>query len=96
MQQGITEEMYAHLDESRDSDLYSEREKLAIEYTERFVLDHLSLDDAFFARLADHFDPGELVELTYCIARHMALGRVTQVLELDLVCPVDPTAGDGN
>ena len=61
---------------------------MAIEYTELFAADHLKIDDATFDRLRQHFDEGEIVELTMTIARHLAFGRLTKVFELDQACPL--------
>lgn len=83
MREGVTEEVYAHVSAYRDRADYSEREKLAIEYAERFALEHLSLDDAFFARLRARFTDEELLDLSICVATFLALGRLTKVLRLD-------------
>ncbi len=88
--QGVTEEMYAHVAEYRRREEYSEREKLAIEYAERFALEHLAIDDAFFMRLREHFDAAEILDLTICIADYLAFGRLTQVLKLDQECTLNP------
>ena len=47
----VTEDDFAHVLDWRTYAGYSERERLAVEYAERFALDHHSIDDAFFARL---------------------------------------------
>jgi hypothetical protein len=65
---------------------------VAIEYTERFAADHLSIDDSMFDRLRLYFEEGEIVELTMTIARHLAFGRLTKVLELDQVCAIPGVA----
>jgi alkylhydroperoxidase family enzyme len=92
MQQGITETLYTHLDtDYRQRSDYTDPEKVAIEYAERYSLDHLAIDDELFQRLLEHFDSGEILELTVTIARHLGFGRLTQVLGLDIDCPVDPT-----
>ena len=57
-----------------------------------FASNHLSIDDSTFDRLRRYFDEGEIVELTMTIARHLAFGRLTKVLELDQVCAL-PGAG---
>src|SRR5450631_2381039 len=57
-QTGVTEDFYAHVADHRTSDLYSEQERLAIAYAERFALDHLGIDDAFVETLRGAFtDP---------------------------------------
>ena len=82
--------MYGHVAEYREREDYSEREKLAIEYAERFALEHLAIDDAFFTRLREHFADAEILDLTICVADYLAFGRLTQVLKLDQECSIDP------
>jgi alkylhydroperoxidase family enzyme len=43
---------------------YTPRQRLAIEYAKRFVIDHASLDDAFFERLRGSFSDAEILDLT--------------------------------
>ena len=83
MQQGATEEMYAHVAEYREREDYSDREKLAIEYAERFALDHTSMDEAFFARLRAHFRDDEVLDLGICVMAFLGMGRLLAVLEID-------------
>ena len=89
MRQGVTEEMYAHVAEYRDRDDYTKREKLAIEYAERFALDHRNIDDELFARLREHYDDDEILDLSICLVAFMGLGRVPSVLRIDPSCSVD-------
>jgi alkylhydroperoxidase family enzyme len=93
-EQGVTEDMYAHVADHEHPG-YSEAERLAVEYAERFALDHLNLDDAFFERLHEHFSDAEILDLTICIADFLGFGRVTQVLKLDQECSLDPSALGG-
>ncbi len=86
--QGVTEELYAHVAEHRTHAEYSDQERVAIEYAELFALDHRSIDDAFFARLREHFTDPEILDLTICIGNWMAFGRLTMVLDLDEACEV--------
>ena len=62
---------------------FTARERVLIEYAERFVLDHESLDEAFYARLSEHLDDPEILEATALIGRHLAFGRLSHVLALD-------------
>jgi alkylhydroperoxidase family enzyme len=52
----------------RDSTLFSEAERLALEYAERITYTDRSVDDAFFARLKEHFTEAQIVELTVVVA----------------------------
>src|SRR5258708_32625114 len=45
---GVDGELYANVADYRESTSYTEREKLAIEYDQRFATDHRSCDDACF------------------------------------------------
>ena len=87
-EQGVTEELYAHVAEHGHPE-YSEAEQVAIEYAEKFALDHLSLDEQFFDRLHEHFSDADILDLTICIADFMGFGRLTQVLQLDVSCELD-------
>ena len=88
-EQGVTEEMYAHVAEHRDHPEYSGAEQIAIEYAERFALAHLELDDEFFARLREQFSDADILDLTICIADFLAFGRLTEVLRLDQECSLE-------
>jgi alkylhydroperoxidase family enzyme len=87
-EQGVTEDLYAHVAEHRDHPEYSDAERVAIEYAERFALDHLAIDDAFFERLRAHFSDADVLDLSICIADFLGFGRLTQVLKLDVACDV--------
>lgn len=63
--------------------MLSAREKLIVDYAQRFCADHESLDDAYFARLREHFGDDEILDLTVCVARFLSMGRITRVLRLD-------------
>jgi alkylhydroperoxidase family enzyme len=89
MQQGLTEDFYSHVAEYHDSGGYSEQERLAIEYAERFVSDHTSIDDQFFARLRANFTDPEILDLTICLATFLGLGRLLRVLGIDQTCQID-------
>ena len=63
-------------------------ERAAIEYADRFCTDSTSIDDALMARLAGHFTPAEIVDLTLVIGKYLAMGRFMQVLDLDQACTI--------
>jgi hypothetical protein len=51
-----------------------------MEYAERFAVDHLSIDDAFFDRMRESFTDPELLDLTICLAAFLGLGRTLRSL----------------
>jgi alkylhydroperoxidase family enzyme len=82
-EKGVAEDFYAHVAEHETSDLYSQQERLAIAYAERFAVDHLAIDDAFFGRLRSVFTDAEILDLTICLAAFLGLGRLLRVLGID-------------
>src|SRR5580692_6861604 len=52
---GADEPFYAEVSDWRSSTTLSVREKGAAEFAERFALDHLAMDDEFWARLHENF-----------------------------------------
>lgn len=93
---GFTESMYEEMDAGswRESEAFSPAEKLAIDFAERFALDHESIDDDFWVRLHAQYDDAEIVDLTFVAGRFMAFGRLTHVLGLDDSCEVPSQAED--
>ncbi len=47
-----------------------------------------SCDDAFFERLADHFDDSLVRDLTFCIGGWLGMGRITRIINRDNACPI--------
>lgn len=86
---GITEELLGQVESYATSDAFSALEQVAIEYAERFSRDSANIDDAFIGRLAEHFTPGDIVELTLVIGKYVAFGRFMQVLGLDQSCGLE-------
>ncbi|QZH74291.1 MAG: carboxymuconolactone decarboxylase family protein [Erythrobacter sp.] len=82
------EEFYAAVADWRQSALFSDRERLAIEYAERLGEAPKSMDEDehFWERMHAHYTDREIVDLTFSIGSWMALGRFTHVLALDGVC----------
>ena len=52
----------------RDSPLFSEAERAALEYAERMTITGERVDDALFGELKRHFSEAQIVELTAAIA----------------------------
>lgn len=84
------EAFYANIANWRSSDLYSPRERIAIELAERMGTEpqQIAQDDEFWKRAKAQFKDAELVDLGLCIACWMGLGRVAHVFGLDTSCPV--------
>jgi alkylhydroperoxidase family enzyme len=52
----------------RDSKLFSEAERVALEYAECITYTDRKVDDALFARVKQHFTEAQIVELTAVVA----------------------------
>jgi alkylhydroperoxidase family enzyme len=52
----------------RDSTIFSDAERLALEYAERITYTDQKVDDPFFAKLKAHFTEAQIVELTAAVA----------------------------
>ena len=52
----------------RDSKLFSEAERVALEYAEAITHTDRQVDDALFAKVKQHFTEPQIVELTAAIA----------------------------
>jgi alkylhydroperoxidase family enzyme len=89
--QVMTESDYAHVADWSSYDGYTEREALAIEYAEKFAIEHHALDDDFYERLRAAFTDAEVLDLTVCIGGWLALGRTLHVLGVDDSCRIPGT-----
>lgn len=80
--QGIVEDDYMDLINFEKSSRYDEKQKAALSYAEAITWD-LSTDDAFWARLHQHFSEPELVEIGYFVALTMGQQRWLRTLNIE-------------
>ena len=87
----VPEELYEHVGDPSWPG-FTERELLAMEFTERFALDHLSMerDADFWKRLHEHFTDDELVDLACCAGAHLVNGRINRVFDVEGDCSIRP------
>jgi alkylhydroperoxidase family enzyme len=77
---GADEGFYAEVTNWRHSNALSDRERLAAEYAERFAIDHLAMDDAFWTTMRAAFSDEEIADLTICCGAFLGLGRTLAVI----------------
>ena len=82
-QAGLTEDKISHIPEWKTNDIFDAREKLALQFAEKFALDHKTLDDEFFSELKRQFSDPEILELGMMIGQYIGLGRLIRALEID-------------
>lgn len=89
---GYDESLYrqieGHVERRGEASALSARQRLIVDYAGLFARDHESIDDAFFERLRGELRDDEILDLTVCVARFLAMGRITRVLRLDHECPI--------
>ena len=61
---GFSDDDLLALPRYRDSDQFTEREKLALDYTVAVMRTPVEVTDELFARMKEHFSDGQLVEIT--------------------------------
>ena len=86
---GLSADDYAHVSEWRTFASYTDRQRLAVEYAERFAADHRSIDDELVGRLRQRYTDAEVLDLTMCCAVFVGLGRALEVLGIDEACALD-------
>src|SRR6185503_8840642 len=79
---GVTEEQLRDFHNYRESDRFSDVEKLVMEYAEEMSADNVQISDELFARLREHFDERQLVELTAAIAIENFRARFNNALDV--------------
>jgi alkylhydroperoxidase family enzyme len=82
------EDSLAAVSEHATSDRFSDAERVAIEYAERFATDSKAIDDDLLARLGEHYSAAEIADLTLVAGKYLAMGRFMQVLDLDQACTI--------
>lgn len=92
---GLSDELLEAVEHYHDVAAFSETERTAIEYAERFSTDSARIDDDLIMRLGQHFSAGDIVELTLVIGKYVAFGRFMQVLGLDQSCVLEYAAEGG-
>jgi len=68
MQAGADEEKIRHVPTWRESRLFTDLERAALEYAERMTITGERLTDELWARLRSHFSEAQMVELTAAVA----------------------------
>ena len=77
---GLSDEQLLALPRYRDSALFSDLEKLVLDYASGISVTPVDVSDELFAALREHFDEAQLVELTSVIALENFRGRFNLAL----------------
>lgn len=96
---GLSDEQLLTLPRYRESELFTELEKLVLDYAVGMSRTPVDVSDALFAKLREHLDEVQLVELTHIIALENMRGRFNLALGIGaagfsegMICAVPATA----
>jgi AhpD family alkylhydroperoxidase len=79
---GVTPEQLGEVQEWRESDAFSDEERLVLEYAEGMTTTPVNVSDELFDRLRARFDEAAIVELTAAIAIENYRGRFNHAVGL--------------
>ena len=87
---GVDEELYEHAAEWRTWPGYSDQERIAAEFAERFARDHTALreDEDFWSRAGEHLSDELLTDLALSCAMWLGVGRVLRTLDIGQACRI--------
>lgn len=85
---GLDESFYSDVDDPARRERFSVRERLAIEFAERFAAGKEAFDGQFWTDLQGAFQTDEIFDLAMSVAKWLALGRVNAVFDLAVACPI--------
>ena len=77
---GLSDEQLFALPAYRSSPLFTDVEKLVLDYAVGMTRTPVDVSDELFAKLREHFDEAQLVELTHTIAFENFVGRCNLAL----------------
>lgn len=81
--EGVSVEKVLDIPNYRTSSLFSEREKVALEYADRISITDRDVSDEFFARVQQHFSDDEIVELTATISWENCSSKFNRALRVE-------------
>jgi len=79
---GISDEKILALAEYATSPLYSDAERVVLEYADAITLSDRDVDDDLFARLREHYADDAIVELTEVVAWENASSKFNRALRI--------------
>jgi alkylhydroperoxidase family enzyme len=79
---GVSDEKILALADYQSSDLYTEAERVALEYADAMTITGREVTDELFARLREHYEEDAIVELTEVIAWENASSKFNRALRI--------------
>lgn len=85
---GATEEVLGQVADWRRSQEFTEVERQALDFAERFSLCPQEVDDDLTRALVSHLGDDGLADLAITVSKYVAIGRLITVLDLDQTCDI--------
>jgi len=82
VQAGIPEDTLAALDSYTESPHFTERQRAALEFSERITRDDQEVSEECFNRLREYFSSAEIVELTFIIGYQTFASKFAKAFQL--------------
>lgn len=79
---GITEDLVCSLEKPSEAPDLTAAERAALAFADTMATDHLSVSDATFADLAEHFTDEEQMDLCFQVATFVGYGRMGSALAM--------------
>jgi alkylhydroperoxidase family enzyme len=79
---GVSTEKIEAINDHANSPLFSDAEKVALEYADAITDTHRDVDDALFARLRQHYDDDTIAEMTMIIAWENSSSRFNRAFRI--------------
>jgi AhpD family alkylhydroperoxidase len=99
---GLSDKQLLALPRYRESELFTDLDKLVLEYAVGMSRTPVDVSDALFAKMRQHFNDAQLMELTHVIALENLRGRFNMALGIGaagfsegMVCAIPATATEG-
>lgn len=87
---GVADDVLAEVERFRDSEVFTDRERDVLTFTEMFCTESAAIPDALISSLEEQLGTAGLTDLALVVGKYLAMGRFMQVLGLDQACAIDP------
>lgn len=79
---GVDEGLVCQLEAPQEAPDLTPAERVALDFADRLATDHLSITDATFDQLREHYTEAEIVELGLHVASYVGFGRLSSAWDL--------------
>lgn len=92
----VDENLVCSLDQPHEAADLTTLERVVLDFADRFATDHLSITDERFAKLREHLDEAQTMELLLHLALYVGMGRLAATLDMTEELPESFQAAFGD